>query len=257
MKPARLIVITLLLCVMSALPTWAQAPQLPSVKEVTTHLDALYQANSSHATMTMEITTKHFSRTLELESWSLGKDMMLAVIRKPAREAGTATLKTADGLWNFAPRADRLMRVPPGLLSEEWMGSHFTNDDLVKANRYETEYDTTCAWVDEGGERMLRLTMIPKAHAAVVYTKVEFFLTAEGWLPRRSVYWDEAEVVRNDHFKDVKRFGGRLVPAVMEVIPTDKPGEKTRVTYTSLNFDAKVKKSLFTPRGLRKKAQQR
>ena len=235
----------------------AEPPALPSVKEVTTHLDELYQAKSSYAKMTMEITTKHFSRTLELESWSLGKDNMLAVIRKPAREAGTATLKTSDGLWNFAPRADRLMRVPPGLLSEGWMGSHFTNDDLMKANRYETEYDTTSAWVEEGGERLLKLTMIPKAHAAVVYTKVEFFLSAEGWLPRRAVYWDEAEVVRKDLFKEVKTFGGRKVPAVMEVVPTDKPGEMTRVTYTSLEFNARVSDSLFTPRGLRKKAQQR
>jgi outer membrane lipoprotein-sorting protein len=250
-------VVAALLAVMLAPAAWAEAPALPEVKAVTEHLDALYQAKSSHATMRMEITTKHFSRTLELESWSLGKDMMLAVIRKPARESGTATLKTADGLWNFAPRADRLMRVPPGLLSEGWMGSHFTNDDLVKANRYETEYDTTCAWVTEEGERMLRLTMIPKEHAAVVHTKVEFYVTAEGWIPRRSVYWDEAEIVRNDHFKDVKTFGGRQVPAVMEVVPMDKPGEKTRVTYTSLEFDAKVSTSLFTPRGLRKKAQQR
>jgi outer membrane lipoprotein-sorting protein len=249
--------LVLFLGVLGCTSALAETPALPSVKEVTTHLDALYQSNSSHATMTMEITTKHFSRTLELESWSLGKDMMLAVIRTPAREAGTATLKTTEGLWNFAPRADRLMRVPPGLLSEGWMGSHFTNDDLVKANRYETEYDTTSAWVEEGGERMLRLTMIPKAHAAVVYTKVEFYVTAQGWLPRRSVYWDEAEIVRNDYFKDVKTFGGRRVPAVMEVVPTDKPGEKTRVTYTSLDFDAKVNTSTFTPRGLRKKAQQR
>ena len=127
----------------------------------------------------------------------------------------------------------------------------------MKANRYETDYDTTCSWVEEKGERLLKLTMIPKAHAAVVYSKVEFFLSGEGWLPRRSVYWDGAEVVRNDHFKEVKAFGDRRVPAVMEVIPTDKPGEMTRVTYTALEFDAKVSDGLFTPRGLRKKAQQR
>jgi len=235
----------------------AAGSDLPSVKEVTTHLDQLYQATSSYAKMTMEIKTKHFSRTLELESWSLGKDNMLAVIRKPAREAGTATLKTSEGLWNFAPRADRLMRVPPGLLSEGWMGSHFTNDDLMKANRYESEYDTTCAWVEESGERLLALTMIPKAHAAVVYTKLEFFLSAEGWLPRRAVYWDGDQVVRKDYFKDVKQFGERQVPALLEVVPSDKPGESTRVIYRSLEFDARVDERLFTPRGLRKKAQQR
>jgi hypothetical protein len=235
----------------------ATEPPVPSIQEVTAHLDDLYQARSSHARMTMAITTKHFSRTLELEAWSLGQEMNLAVIRKPAREAGTATLKTEDGLWNYAPRADRLMRIPPGLLSDGWMGSHFTNDDVMRQSGYEEDYDTTAAWVTERQERLLRLTMVPKRTAAVVYTKIEFFVTGEGWLPRRAVYWDDEEVVRNEHFRSVKTFGERRVPTVIEVVPTDKPGESTVVTYTAMTFDAPVDKRLFTPRGLRKKAQQR
>ena len=192
-----------------------------------------------------------------MKVWTKGTTHSLIRITSPKREAGMATLKVNDEAWNYMPNLDRTLKISTSAMGGSWMGSHFTNDDLVKANRYETEYDTTCAWVTEEGERMLRLTMIPKEHAAVVHTKVEFYVTAEGWIPRRSVYWDEAEIVRNDHFKDVKTFGGRQVPAVMEVVPMDKPGEKTRVTYTSLEFDAKVSTSLFTPRGLRKKAQQR
>ena len=236
---------------------WAQDSTLPSVKELTSHIDSLYQADASHGRMTMAITTKHFSRTLELEMWSLGKEMNLAVIRKPAREAGTATLKTDEGLWNYAPRADRLMRIPPGLLSEGWMGSHFTNDDLMKQNRYETDYDTTVAWADHAGARVIRLTMIPKRSAAVVYTRIDFDLTAEGWLPLRAVFYDGGDAVRTDAFKAVKAFGERRVPSVIQVTPHDKPGESTTVTYTSLTFGASVSKSLFTPRGLRRAAQQR
>ena len=91
----------------------------------------------------------------------------------------------------------------------------------------------------------------------MVYTRIEFSLAAEGWLPRRAVYWDEEEVVRTDSFRAVKDFGGRKVPTVIEVLPADKPGEKTVVTYTTMTFDVPVDKGLFTPRGLRKTAQQR
>lgn len=137
------------------------------------------------------------------------------------------------------------------------MGSHFTNDDLMKQNRYEEDFDTSAGWVTEGGERLLRLTMVPKPTAAVVYTRIQFDLTAEGWLPRRAVFWDEEAIVRTESFRAVKAFGGRKIPTVIEVLPADKPGESTVLTYTSMTFDAPLEKRLFTPRGLRKAAHQR
>ncbi len=255
-RPELLAASALAVTLLTSVSLAAEQP-VPGVGEVTAHLDNLYQSRSSHAHMTMAITTKHFSRTLALEAWSLGQEMTLAVIRKPAREAGTATLKTKTGLWNYAPRADRLMRIPPGLLQEGWMGSHFTNDDLMKQNRYEEDFDTSAAWVTEGSERLLRLTMVPKPTAAVVYTRIQFDLTAEGWLPRRAVFWDEEEIVRTEKFRAVTDFGGRKIPTVIEVLPADKPGESTVVTYTSMTFDAPLNKRLFTPRGLRKASQQR
>ncbi len=137
------------------------------------------------------------------------------------------------------------------------MGSHFTNDDLMRQNRYEEDFDTRADWATEGGERLLRLTMVPKPSAAIVYTRIDFFLTAQGWLPKRAVYWDGKDVVREERFRAVKRFGERQIPTIIEVVPSDKPGESTVLTYVSMAFDAPVKKNLFTPRGLRKTAQQR
>ena len=239
-------------------PAWAtDAPPLPTVAEVTHKMDDLYRSTSSHATVTMKVVTKHFSRDLVIESWSVGKDKALMVIRKPAREKGTATLKTDEGLWNYAPRADRLMRIPSGMLSESWMGSHFTNDDLMRENSYADDYTTTLSWATEGGTRFLKATLVPKPDAPVVYTKIEELMTADEWLPVRADYFDGADIVRTMTWKDVKVMGGRKLPATMVIVPTDKPTESTTVIYDDISFDVRIDAGVFTPRGLRSAAQKR
>ncbi len=227
---------------------------LPSVQAVTDHLNELYRSKSSHGTVRMEVVTKHYKRALSMEVWSRGEDFGLVVIRSPAREAGTATLMTDKGMWTYAPRADRLMRLPSSLLSESWMGSHFTNDDLMHESSYTKDYTTTLSWDQHDGRRVLVATMIPKREAAVVYTKVVQKLTARGWLPLVAEYYDGDVVVRRVWSRDVRDLGGRRVPTKLVVEPTDKPGESTTVTYERMEWDVEVPPSLFTPRGLRREA---
>lgn len=232
-------------------------PPLPTVAEVTAKLDDLYRAKSSEATMTMEIVTKHYQRTLKMQAWSLGEDESLVVVREPAREAGNASLRTKEGLWSYAPRSDRLVRIPSGLLSESWLGSHLTNDDLMRESQWEDDYDTTLSWTTEGGTRYLKVTSVPKPETAIVYTRVVQLLRAGDWLPIRADFYDGDEVVRQMFFKDIKAFGKRLIPSVLEVRPSDAPKEYTRVVYQAMAFDVDVNKSLFTARGLRKAASSR
>jgi outer membrane lipoprotein-sorting protein len=233
----------------------SEEPPLPSEQEVMDHLDDLYRAESSHATVTMEVVTENWSRTLTIEGWSLGDDYSLMVVREPSREAGTATLRTEEGLWNYAPRADRLVRVPSGMLSDGWMGSHFTNDDIMRESSYDDDFDTTLSWAVEDGTRYLRAVSVPHPDAAVVWSRIEFFMTADDWIPVRSDYYDGDELIRTMAFSDIRNLGGRQIPAVLEVIPYNEPGEYTRVTYDELELDVDVSASLFTPRGLRRVAQ--
>ncbi|RMG14475.1 MAG: outer membrane lipoprotein-sorting protein [Deltaproteobacteria bacterium] len=230
----------------------AQAP--PDVEEVMRRLNDLYRSKRSHALMRMEIKTEFYERTLTLEAWTEGLERSLIVVRAPPREAGTATLKTEDGLWSYAPRADRLVRIPPGLLSEAWMGSHLTNDDLVRETDFVKDYRTQGAWVEEGGRRLFEATMVPRPEAPVVYTKIRYLVDPEHWVPVRAEFFDGDEVVRVMRFESLRDFGGRLLPAVMTVVPTDRPHEYTRLEYQRLEFDVRVDPSLFTPRGLRRVA---
>ncbi len=238
-------------------PALAQDQPLPELKKVVAHLDDLYRSNSSEGTFSMEVKTKNYHRTLELDQWSVGQDQALMVIRKPQREAGTATLRTEQGLWSYAPRADRLIRIPSGLLSESWMGSHFTNDDLMRESSYDDDFTSTLSWVTEGGTRYLAINMVPKPDTPIAFDKLVYLITADEWLPVRVDYYDGKDIVRRMHFRDVKTFTGRKIPSVMELIPEDEKGEFTKITYMDMKFDIKVDSSLFSPRGVRRKAQQR
>jgi outer membrane lipoprotein-sorting protein len=248
--------IALVLGVLWTLPAGAAAQQqrLPALDEVITHLDRLYRHDSSNALMTMTVVRERGTRELTLESWSQGKDDALIVIRAPAREAGTATLRTKDGLWNYAPRADRLIRIPTGLLADAWMGSHFTNDDLIRDTSYDDDYVSELAWTTRDGTRHLQVTMTPKPDAPVVYTRVVFLLTTNDWTPVLTEYFDGARLMRTMRFEDVRTISGRRIPMRMVLQPAGRAGERTVVQYDRLRFDIPVDADLFTHRGLRRVA---
>lgn len=230
------------------------AQALPAVNDVLDHLDDMYRAKSSYSKITMTVVRERGTRELTLEAWSRGLDDALLVIRAPAREAGTATLLTEEGLWNYAPRADRLIRIPAGLLSESWAGSHFTNDDLLRETKYREDYTASLSWAEEGGVRRLKVTMIPKPEAPVIYSKVEFTLTADDWVPLRVDYYDGADIVRTMTYSDVQTVSGRKLPMVMTLVPSDAPDERTVLKYDELQLDVRVDPDLFTRRGLRRVA---
>jgi len=232
----------------------AEPAPLPTVKQVTDALNDLYRAASSHARMTMKVVTKIYSRDMTLEAWTQGEDLATVVVRSPAREAGAATLRTDEGLWSYAPRGDRLGRIPSGLRSESWMGSHFTNDDLMRETDYTDDYATTLSWTEKDGHHFLLATMKPKPEAPVVYTRIDQLLDPERWFPVKAVYYDGSQIVRTTTFGDVQTISGRKVPMSIEVVPVDKPGESTRVVYEKLELGVAVDAGLFTQRGLRRVA---
>jgi hypothetical protein len=205
----------------------------------------------------MTVVTASATRELKLESWSQGSDLALVVVRAPAREAGVATLKTTEGLWSYAPRADRLIRIPAGLLGDGWMGSHFTNDDLVRESSYETDYRAQLAWVTEAAKRLLKLTLVPKPEAPVIYSRVEFFLEPGSLIPIRSDYYDDKALIRQMNYSDVREVNGKAIPHLLQLIPLDKrhKGEQTRVQYVKLATGVPVAGDLFTKQGLRRAAQ--
>ncbi len=222
-------------------------------KEIVDRVDHLLRGASSEGELTMDISTHQWQRSLALRIWSLGNDYALVRVLAPQKEAGTATLKVKTDVWNYLPRVDRTIKIPPSLMMGSWMGSHFTNDDLVKESRMALDYDISVSFDgDRDGVAVWELTLVPKADAAVVWGKVIEQVRKDDLMPLWTRYYDDAgHLARTLTFADFKVMGGRKVPSRLTVVPADKPDEKTVLVYRDLRFDVGLTESFFSLRALR------
>lgn len=241
-----------LLAVTMAFGTTASAQEI-TVEEVLRKSDDLTRGNSSRGKVTMHVKTKRWNRKLTMEMWSKGTEKTLVKILSPAKEKGTATLKVDKDIWNYLPKVDRTIKVPASMMSGSWMGSHFTNDDLVKESRYVDDFD--CKFLKkpaDNKDKVYVVQCIPKPNAPVVWGKV--VLTArEDLIPLKTTYHDEKDkLVRTMTFSDISKLGGRDIPKTMRLDVVDKPGEYTEVVYEELEFDLKISERTFTLQALKR-----
>lgn len=224
-----------------------------TAREILDEVDRLMRGESSRGVVSMEITTEHWARKLEMEVWSLGTEYSLVRVQAPPRESGMATLKADQEVWNYLPRVDRTIKVPPSLMMGSWMGSHFTNDDLVKESRIVDDYEFEISFEGErDGEDIWEFLLIPKPEAPVVWGRVEYEVRKRDKMPTSVRYYDEdGDLARSMEFSGFVTMGGRLVPARMDVIPADKPEERTTLIYHELDFDIGLDQSFFSLRNLR------
>ena len=247
-----LLVASLLLAAVLLLPAISGAIDATEILE---QVDDLWRGESSFAEMTMEVVTEHYERSMKLKAWSLGKEHSLFIITYPPKDRGVATLKAEKDIWNYLPRVNRVIRVPTSMMMANWMGSHFTNDDLVKESRMSEDYDAKVTFEGEkDGISVYEIALLPKPEAPVVWGRIEITVIQETLIPTRSLYYDEDGVLsRTMLFDDVKKLGGRLVPATMVLVPEDKPEEKTVIIYDSLELGLGLKPDFFSRNTLTRK----
>ena len=220
----------------------------PTIEELLDATDDVNRGESSKSTVTMQVKTKRYERTMTMNAWSRGEHDSLIRIVAPAKDAGTTTLKVGDDMWNYIPKIDRTMKIPPGMMSGAWMGSHFSNDDLVKSNRLAEEFTYEKESFVDG---VYTIVCTAKPDAAVVWGKV-VVKVREDKIPLEVAYYDEdGDLARKMTFSNVQDFSGRKVPATIVLEPADRPDEFTRITTTALDFDVSFDDRTFSLQALK------
>jgi hypothetical protein len=192
----------------------------------------------------MTVKTAHYERVLRLTYWVEGKDRTLVRIDAPPREKGTSTLKLGPDIYNYLPKIGRTVKVSAALRTGSWMGSHFTNDDLMKASRFADDFDATLVLATKDKDVLLwTVDLVPKAETAVTWSRIRMVLDQAKATPRSQEFFDEKGAKsRTVLFDDVKDLGGRVVPSLVRVTPVAPPGEYTELRYESIDravtFDA-------------------
>jgi outer membrane lipoprotein-sorting protein len=230
------------------------AGETRSSREILDHVDDLFRGASSHGVFAMKVVTAHYTREMVMEGWTKGKDYSLIRILSPRKEQGTATLKADRDIWNYLPKVRRVIKVPSSMMGGSWMGSHFTNDDLVKESRMADDYDHEVTFnAIRDGSPVIDITLIPKPEAAVVWGKVVVTVTEPDFMPLKVNYYDEDLVMtRTMTYSDPAELGGRTLPSRLRILPVDKEGEFTEIVYREMRFNLDLADDVFTLRNLQR-----
>jgi outer membrane lipoprotein-sorting protein len=244
------IIITTLILTISGSVTFAQDPA-----DIIRRMEENMRGDASYTEMTMEVVRPRYTREVSMRSWALGDDYALIYITSPARDEGTGFLKRGNDIWNYVPNIDRTIKMPPSMMSQSWMGSDFSNDDLVQGTSRVDDFTHELRGMENiDGRECYVIEMTPHPEAPIVYEKVITWVITGLYLPAKVENYDEHnDLVSTIHFMDLQNMGGRQVHTVMEMIPEDKRGHRTIIRTHDADFDIDISQSFFSIENLTRK----
>jgi hypothetical protein len=231
--------------------TMATALPAADIKSLVKKMDELFRSRSSYAEIEMEIVTPDWQRTLVMKAWSKGQERTLVRILEPKKEAGVGSLRLKNEMWNFLPKTDKVIKIPPSMMMSSWMGSDLTNDDMVKEYTFVEDFAFQAATVANPEPGITYIECRPKEGRPIIWDKIVIAMRDADELPVWEKCYDEkGTLVRIMQFSDVRSFGARRIPAVMELIPQTKPGQKTVIRYRKAEYDIAIDDAMFSLRQL-------
>lgn len=216
--------------------------------------DKMRGEKSSYSEMSMKIVRPTWDRTVTFKSWSKGVDYSMVYIMAPTKEKGQTFLKREREMWNWNPQISRMIKLPTSMLSQGWMGSDFTNDDLLNQRSIVVDYTHKIVGEETVDKQTCyKIELIPKEDAPVVWGKIYMWISKEHDISMKIEYYDEDEyLVKSELAYELKNFSGRFIPAIMEIIPADEPGNKTVVTINTIEFNIPIEDAFFSQQNMKR-----
>jgi len=216
--------------------------------EIVKNADDKFRGKSSYSEITININRPKWSKELKMKDWSKGSDYSVSVITSPAKEKGTVFLMREKEVWNYLPTIERTVKFPPSMMLQNWMGTDLTTDDLVKQSSLVTDYDKKIIGEEEKeGYTCWKIELTPKPNAAVVWGKIIIWIDEKEYMQMQTDFYDEDMFLVNQMIgSDVKTFEGKLLPSKLTVVPVDKPGQSTVISYSQWKFGIDIPDEYFT-----------
>ncbi len=228
--------------------------QKPTAKQIVEKADNLQRGETNYSVFSMTIVRPKWTRTIEMKNWSKGRDYAMTYITAPAKDKGQVFLKRNNEMWNWVPSISRMIKIPPSMMSQGWMGSDYTNDDILKESSIVVDYNQKIIGSKPiDGIDCYKIELIPKEDAAVVWGKVIKWISKKEFWQLKTEYFDEDnELMRTELASDVKQYSDRKLPSKLEIIPADKPGHSTVVTVRSAKFNIKLDDRFFSQQNMKR-----
>jgi len=209
---------------------------------------------TSYSEMTMQIVRPKYTRTIEFKSWSDAQsENSLTLITAPAKEKGQSFMRMGNNMWSWNPDIQRLIKMPTSMMSQGWMGSDFSNDDVLKESSLVKDFTHKLLGTETVSSLMCyKIELTPLANASVVWGKVMIWISTDDSFEMKVQFFDEDNILVKTHTSaEIKTFDGHKLPSVMEIVPADKPENKTVVTIKTIKFNVAIAKNFFSQQNMK------
>ncbi len=230
------------------------ASQQLTAKEIVKKADEKFNGEKSgYSVMSMTIVRPTWQRTVEFKSWSLGDDYALTLITAPAREKGQTFLKRSTEMWSWNPAINRLIKLPPSMMSQGWMGSDYTNDDILRESSVVNDYDHSLEGEEVVDGRLChKVRLTARDDADVLWSRQMWWVDKKDFIVLKAELYDEDDyLVRTERGMDLKTMDGRLIPTTIELVPAEQEGHKTVLKITEIKFNITVEESFFSQQNMK------
>ena len=243
-----------LVLILFALVSPSASSQELSAREIVKKAYDKFQGETNASEMTMTIVRPTWKRTVSFKVWSKGKDYSLALVTAPAKEKGQTFLKQKNEMWNWVPAIGRMIKLPPSMMSQGWMGSDYSNDDLLKEASIVEDYNHTIVGQDVIEKReCYKIKLSPKPDAPVVWGSILKWISKSDFLQLKSEYYDEDNrLVKTELASEIKRMGNRIIPTRFEIIPKNEKGNMTIMEMNKADFDIPIKDNFFSQQNMKR-----
>ncbi|MGD9328210.1 MAG: outer membrane lipoprotein-sorting protein [Cyclobacteriaceae bacterium] len=227
--------------------------QVQDALEIIKKVDQKMRGNYSYQEMEMKIVRPDWERAVTMKSWSKGTVYALILITSPAKEKGQVFLKRDKEMWNWVPSIERMIKIPPSMMMQSWMGSDFTNDDLVRESSIVIDYEHNYLGEEDiDGVSCWKLELNPKPEAPVVWGKIIAWIDKE-YNQLKVEYYDEDEYLVNImNQSNIRKMDDREIPTHLEMIPADEEGKKTVINILSATFDDPIPENFFSQQNMQR-----
>lgn len=241
------------LCIMGSNQS-IKAQENIDVNEIVDKADQKMRGKSSNGTLRMTIVRPNWTRTIEMKNWSKGNDYFMVYITAPAKEKGQAFLKRKNEMWQWQPSIERMIKLPPSMMMQSWMGSDFTNDDLMKESSIVTDYEKELIGEEKiKGYDAYKIKLTPKPEAAVVWGKIIIWITKDNYYQLKAKYYDEFdELVQTMTGSEIETLDDRKMPTKLTMSPSDKEGHKTILKFVEMDFNIPIETSFFSQQKMKR-----
>jgi outer membrane lipoprotein-sorting protein len=211
-----------------------------------------YRGTASIATVHMGIVRPSWQREMTIKAWTRGQKESLFYIVEPPKDKGNGTLKKGREMWTYNPKVNRVIKLPPSMMSQSWMGSDFSNNDLAKSDSIIEDYTHSLEGTDtHQGKTVYIIKSMPKPMAPVVWGMQKLHVREDFILLRQEFYDEDGQLVKFMSGDQLEMLGGRLLPKVWKMQKADVQDEYTRLEYEELEFKDDLPGSQFTMSALR------